>query len=435
MKTTAIAFLISASAFAAVPVIDADSVSVKQDGSRTVVISYKLEPASAGDTEPAIITADILTNGVSVGGSNLWTLSGDVNRIVTQGDRKILWQPNEEKMPEFSLPAAQVTAKITAWSTNSPPNYWVIDLRTSDSIKDRLADRYYPNAEQIPLTVTNKLYKTERLVFRRIPAKGVTWRQGASAADYSDVQVNEKPRYVTFSYDYYMAVFELTRAQYANLSRDFPYRLAFSSSTGPTDEDFKSARPLTGTPTAFQPNGIDNSSNFNPSGERIRTLTGNMVYVKSALQLNVDNPTVAEFEYACRAGKGDLWISGTGDFRDYAWYNQTKGDAQQFHEVGLKLSNDWGLYDIQGNVAEFALDWYYYHDETKFVERPSEPVWDPLGPEKIAAYRSYYGGHYAASKAVCRASYAVRMGTAQNMGKHGTDPSYNTGMRFVLIMP
>ena len=64
MKTTAIAFLISASAFAAVPVIDADSVSVKQDGSRTVVISYKLEAASAGDTEPAIITADILTNGV-----------------------------------------------------------------------------------------------------------------------------------------------------------------------------------------------------------------------------------------------------------------------------------------------------------------------------------------------------------------------------------
>ena len=48
---TTIAFLISASAFAAVPVIDTDSVSIKQDGSRTVVISYKLEPASAGDSD------------------------------------------------------------------------------------------------------------------------------------------------------------------------------------------------------------------------------------------------------------------------------------------------------------------------------------------------------------------------------------------------
>ena len=332
MKTTAIAFLISASAFAAVPVINEDSVSVKQDGSRTVVISYKLEPASAGDTEPAIITADILTNGVSVGGSNLWTLSGDVNRIVPQGERKILWQPNEEKMPEFSLPAAQVTAKITAWSTNSPPNYWVIDLSSMDNIKNRLCDRYYPNAEQIPLTVTNKLYKTERLVFRRIPAKGVTWRQGASKADYANAAVHEAPRYVSFSYDYYMAVFELTRAQYARLSRDMASKMAFGA--GPTEEDYLSARPLTGRPTTFQFNGWDAPADFDPNGGRVRNLSGQLLAIKKLLLLNSDFPTVAEFEYACRSGSESLWVSGNGDFSEYAWYGKAKGDAQQFYEVG-----------------------------------------------------------------------------------------------------
>ena len=96
MKTlTILGAMCASAAFAAVPVIDTSSVSVRQDNGKTVIIEYALNPASAGDAEPAIITVDILTNAVggaaaSVGGEHLKTLSGDVNKIVAQGSHKIL---------------------------------------------------------------------------------------------------------------------------------------------------------------------------------------------------------------------------------------------------------------------------------------------------------------------------------------------------------
>ncbi|MBP3405836.1 MAG: hypothetical protein J6N18_07010 [Kiritimatiellae bacterium] len=183
MRTfTILGAMCASAAFAAVPVIDTSSVSVRQDGGKTVVIDYTLNPATPGDAEPAIITVDILTNAVgeaaaSVGGEHLKTLSGDVNKLIAQGRHKILWFPAKEGLPEVKIPAAQVTARITAWPTNSPPTYWIIDLTQP---ADRLADRYYTDVEQIPGTVTNYLYKTDRLVMRRIPAKGVTWKMGGT---------------------------------------------------------------------------------------------------------------------------------------------------------------------------------------------------------------------------------------------------------------
>ena len=174
MKTlTILGALCASAAFAAVPVIDTSTVSVRQDNGKTVIIEYTLDPASAGDAEPAIITVDILTNAVgeaaaSVGGEHLKTLSGDVNKIIAQGRHKILWFPAKEGLPEVRIPAAQVTARITAWPTNSPPTYWIIDLTQP---ADRFADRYYTDVEQIPGTVTNYLYKKDRAVNSMPPEK------------------------------------------------------------------------------------------------------------------------------------------------------------------------------------------------------------------------------------------------------------------------
>ena len=100
----------ASAAFAAVPVIDTSSVSVKQSGGKKVVIEYTMNPATEGDTEPAIVTVDILTNAVgeaaaSVGGEHLTTLSGDVNKVVEHTadfKHKIIWTPHKEGMPEFS---------------------------------------------------------------------------------------------------------------------------------------------------------------------------------------------------------------------------------------------------------------------------------------------------------------------------------------------
>ncbi|MBN2283100.1 MAG: formylglycine-generating enzyme family protein [Deltaproteobacteria bacterium] len=86
-------------------------------------------------------------------------------------------------------------------------------------------------------------------------------------------------------------------------------------------------------------------------------------------------PTEAEWEYACRAGTTTLFSFGGADLGDYAWYRDNAyPDEFWAHEVGEKLPNPWGLYDMHGNVWEWCQDWYsdiYYTDD---------PQTDPQGP-------------------------------------------------------
>lgn len=79
-KLTLVSALYVSVSLAAVPELDTDSISVRQEKERTVVISYELNAAAAGDTEPAVVTVDILTNApgkaaCSVGDEHLRTLS------------------------------------------------------------------------------------------------------------------------------------------------------------------------------------------------------------------------------------------------------------------------------------------------------------------------------------------------------------------------
>ena len=383
--------LAAAPLLAAVPVIDTSSVSVQQGPGKTVVIEYTMNPATSGDTESAIVTVDILTNAVggvatSVGGEHLTTLSGDVNKIVAHTadfKHKILWEPTKEGFPEFKLPAEQVTAKITLWSTSAPPNYWIIDL-THPS--DRTYDRYYPEVGQIPLGVTNALYKTDRLVFRRIPAKGVTWKQGGGEGALGF----RVYRYVTFSYDYYMAIYELTGAQYNYLK---PSGWSGSSGMLPYVQNLANMRS-TNVDTDWPANGHETISGNGIIKNGIRPKTG----------LKFDLPTAAEWEFACRAGSSTKYCNGDteADLAKVAWYYGSDGTI---HEVGTKDPNAWGLYDMHGNRWEWAL--------TRHAYRSNAPVWDPLGltraetqnsDKTVVGYTDWLGswclmgGHAADSK-------------------------------------
>lgn len=105
-------------------------------------------------------------------------------------------------------------------------------------------------------------------------------------------------------------------------------------------------------------------------------------------------PTDAQWEYACRAGSDSNYYFGANgsDLTNYAWYseNNQSGGA---HEVGLKLPNNWGLYDATGNVAEWVSDWLYY-DEGAQTD-PEHSV-DPDGYRKVKR-----GGHYASTPLDC----------------------------------
>ena len=64
-------------------------------------------------------------------------------------------------------------------------------------------------------------------------------------------------------------------------------------------------------------------------------------------------PTEAEWEYAARAGSTGARY---GNLDQIAWYF---GNSNKYtHDVGGKLPNKWGLYDMLGNVWEWTADWY-----------------------------------------------------------------------------
>ncbi len=72
-------------------------------------------------------------------------------------------------------------------------------------------------------------------------------------------------------------------------------------------------------------------------------------------------PTEAEWEYSCRAGTITPWSFGTQDslITEYAWsHNNTWPCEPWSHEVGLKLPNPGGFYDMHGNAWVGVQDWY-----------------------------------------------------------------------------
>jgi len=64
-------------------------------------------------------------------------------------------------------------------------------------------------------------------------------------------------------------------------------------------------------------------------------------------------PSEAEWEYACRAGEAHEYC-GSDDAGVVAWHRDNSGNRS--HQAGQKQANNWGLYDMNGNVWEWVED-------------------------------------------------------------------------------
>jgi formylglycine-generating enzyme required for sulfatase activity len=112
-------------------------------------------------------------------------------------------------------------------------------------------------------------------------------------------------------------------------------------------------------------------------------------------------PSEAEWEYAARAGTTTRYSFGDdeGLLEQYAWYK--KNSQHQTHPVGEKKPNDWGLYDMYGNVWEWCED--AWHNDYQQDAPVDGHAWDN-GSQGLGVVR---GGSYFDSNDGCRSARRI----------------------------
>ena len=195
-----------------------------------------------------------------------------------------------------------------------------------------------------------------------------------SPEDEEDRREDETQHVVTLTHGFWLGKYEVTQAQWEAVMGDNP--------SGWSGADLPVESVTWDEIQAF----IDTLNASNPD-----------------MQFRL--PTEAEWEYACRAGTTTRFYWGedpnASDIDNYAWYTgNSEGSARKTHPVGEKSPNDWGLYDMSGNVWEQCIDFE--------GDYPSEPVTDPVGPSEDPlggeSFRVIRGGSLFYSPEWCRSA-------------------------------
>lgn len=127
-------------------------------------------------------------------------------------------------------------------------------------------------------------------------------------------------------------------------------------------------------------------------------------------------PSEAQWEYACRAGTTTAYNWGDSIDKNMANYNyadnweQRDKSGDTVKRVGSYRPNEWGLFDMHGNVCEWCRDWN--------GDYPNGPVKDPLGAASSNC-RVLRGGCWISSGWTCRSAERACSGSGDRSGSHG----------------
>ena len=189
----------------------------------------------------------------------------------------------------------------------------------------------------------------------------------------SDKSSDEKPPHTVYIRSFLMGRTEVTQKQWLNVMGSNPSRFAACGSGCPVESV-----------------GWDEVQEFilklsQKTGQKYRL------------------PSEAEWEYAARAGTSTEWSHGNDESKlsNYAWYDVNSGRKTQ--EVGQKLPNAFGLYDMHGNVFEWTQD--CWHDN--YAGAPTDGSAWATGCS--GNYRVLRGGSWSNNHAFLRSAYRIRL--------------------------
>ena len=364
-----ISFLAAAAAFAA-PQILVDRVQQRYPWNGLVDIDYTVSGIEAThDANDYFVSFSVTTGEVSVACSNFLTYAG-CDLPSANGSHRVTWDTAADGY-EALVTAGTLKATLTYdVGTLSDSTYMVVDL--SAGTAGPYPVRFIRT--DLPTSVFNRdLYKTSRLVLKRIPAGSFWMGVGTTASTsgkYGNITAWDgvSRQYVRLTEDYYLALFETTAQQYKLVTGT-----ALAAKDAQTAPKFGFLWGLS----------IDTAPFNNLSSRAVcrgQAVTGFSL------------PTEAQWERACRAGTLTTYYNGKnytgqqvadnkmyGNFCMCAWtstYGPKVAMNGQGHAlVGQFPPNDWGFYDMAGNVIEWCSDWF-----GDYPTPPEGKAWDELNP-------------------------------------------------------
>ena len=146
-----------------------------------------------------------------------------------------------------------------------------------------------------------------------------------------DEQVNKE---IVFKNRFYIAIYEVTLAEYDKYTDAYNLKRV-----NPRISNIKNRNILPVTNISW--------SDANKYSE----------WLSKVSSKNYRLPTEAEWEYVARAGSNSLFFWGNNT-KQAGIYSVYHGNAGHIYRVGMKKPNNWGFYDVSGNVWEWCQDSY-----------------------------------------------------------------------------
>ena len=429
------AFLFAALFTAALQAATVDRVIVRQqwpwhDG-------VKIEYSLSGMTGPVDIGVTVYRDGTLVENIPAPAFSGDIYGVKSAVgtimlDPALAFGPAASKIRDLRF---ELTAVPAAEKMNEVL-YRIYDLNSGDcdevtrgellngeygSIETeyaKIGDGFVSPLDDVLIWtgVTNGiLYKTDKLVMRKMSAKDVVWRAGDAAGAETHYNTQAQ-KYVKLTQDFYIGVFEITQYQWKKI---------YGSSAGCAYKDAEDhdIRPVE-TVARYNVNG-----NMNPAGtkgvitgETVNWPTNSYIHdvgagtfmdqLRKKTGVEFDLPTATQWQFACAAGSETVLYSGKeqteANAGEIGWY---KGNCTETHAVGEKPANGYGLYDMLGNVCEYMHNVQsIYTNAVCGTGTQEDPYVDPLGEDTArhdnsgTRNRLLAGGAYGRSAAEIESS-------------------------------
>ncbi|MDO5319227.1 MAG: formylglycine-generating enzyme family protein [bacterium] len=301
---------------------------------------------------------------------------------VKAGKHRIVWDAGTDAP---NVVSGDVTIDVQALVGT---NYLVIDLSGGANAASYPVS--YLGAE--PQGGWTDEYKTDKLVLRMIQPGTFTM---GSPADEVGRWSYEDQHTVTLTKPFYMGVFEVTQRQWELVMGTKPSYFSNAS--------YYQTRPVEQV-SYNQIRGSSLGAKWPASGEVDATSFIGKIRIKTGLD-EFDLPTEAQWEFACRAGTTTALNSGknlTSTSSDANmnevgryWYNFPSGGTSYSSSsttsagtaaVGSYKPNEWGLYDMHGNVWEWCLDWW-----TLSLSAATDPVGASSGSSRVCRGGGWYG--------------------------------------------